>query len=204
GLSLWQKRRTIASTPTRLLHRFDRDSRAVAHTALPQPAGVPDATDENQDQLTADGSRGQLQQATAAQSRLLSRTNPQSDEDRPSSLTFGLSPNIAFMHERNLSPGDLLEVLSVLHGLAVHIEVLGVDWVFVDDLIELGTKVLHPVIPLCAGPMVAQGFRVNHPGDIAGASAVFELADFLSLVIEDVGAAAEGIDWGCVFREQEI
>ena len=32
----------------------------VAHPALPQPAGAPDGADENQDQLAADGSRGEL------------------------------------------------------------------------------------------------------------------------------------------------
>src|SRR5246500_5447336 len=39
---------------------------------LPQPAGAPDGADENQDQFAADGSRGELQQAAAAQGRLLS------------------------------------------------------------------------------------------------------------------------------------
>src|SRR6202451_702284 len=42
--------------------------------ALPPPAGAPDGADENQDQRAADGSRSELQQAAAAQGRLLSRT----------------------------------------------------------------------------------------------------------------------------------
>src|SRR6267378_2684598 len=43
-----------------VLHGSDGDSRTKAHPALPQPTGAPDGADENQDQLAADGSRGEL------------------------------------------------------------------------------------------------------------------------------------------------
>src|SRR6267154_78464 len=44
-----------------VLHGLDRDSRAAAHAALPQPAGPPDGADEKQNQRAADGSRRELQ-----------------------------------------------------------------------------------------------------------------------------------------------
>ena len=43
----------------------DGHSRTAAHAALSQPAGSSDGADENQDQLAADGSRRELQQAAA-------------------------------------------------------------------------------------------------------------------------------------------
>jgi hypothetical protein len=57
----WQDLRLLAVRfSAGVLHGSDGDSRTKAHPALPQPNGAPDGADENQDQLAADGSRGEL------------------------------------------------------------------------------------------------------------------------------------------------
>jgi transposase len=66
-----------------VLHGFHSHSRTAAHAALPQPAGAPDGADENQDQLAADGSRGDYNKQRlhkAGYFRELLASNPDIDE----------------------------------------------------------------------------------------------------------------------------
>src|SRR5262245_33150904 len=56
----------------------------------------------------------------------------------PLRLSIGLGPDSPVVHEPDLPADDLLAVLLVLHGLALEVEVLGVDRLLVDDLVELG------------------------------------------------------------------
>jgi hypothetical protein len=43
------------------------------------------------------------------------------------------------VHEADLAPDDLLAILLVLHGLALEVEVLGIDGLLVEELVELGS-----------------------------------------------------------------
>src|SRR5713101_1848945 len=52
--------------------------------------------------------------------------------------------------------------------------------------------------------MIAQGLDVNHAGHITRTSAVFQLSDLLTLIVEDVGAAPEGINRCRLFGEKVI
>src|SRR4029077_2358941 len=66
-----------------VLHGLDDDSRAAADPAVPQPAGSADGADEEQDQHAADGSGSELQQAKAAQGRLLPQTSGTNPDNSP-------------------------------------------------------------------------------------------------------------------------
>src|SRR5580765_3466531 len=83
----------------------------------------------------------------------------------PGGLSAGLLPDAAVVHQADLAPDDLLPVLGMLHRRPLEIEVLGVDRLLVEQLVELGAQVLHPVVPLGAGPMVAQGLDVDDTAD---------------------------------------
>src|ERR1700693_6088833 len=120
------------------------------------------------------------------------------------SSAFWLFPDAALVHQRDLPVDHLLLILGVLHGHAIEVEILGIDRLLVDDLIELGAQVFHPVVPLGARAMVAQRLDIDHPAHVTRAAAVFQLAHFLPLVIEDVGAPAKGIDGRGVFGKKEI
>src|SRR6266851_10296586 len=121
-----------------------------------------------------------------------------------SALPLGLLPDIAVMHELDLAFDHFLFVLGVFHRLALEIQILGIDRFLIDDLAELRAEVFHPVVPLGAGAMIAQGLDVNHAGHITRTSAVFQLSDLLTLIVEDVGAAPEGINRCRLFGEKVI
>src|SRR5947207_3854747 len=57
---------------------------------------------------------------------------------RELSILSRLLPNPALVHQLDLLFDDLLPVLSVLHRLALEIQVLRVNRLFVDDLVTLG------------------------------------------------------------------
>src|SRR5205814_565243 len=107
---------------------------------------------------------------------------------------FGLLPDAAVVHELDLPLDDLLAVLGVLHRRALEVEVLRVDGLRVEDLVELGPDVLEPVVPLGARAVVAQRLDVDHARDVRRAGAVVLPADDPALVVDDVRAAAEGVD----------
>ena len=109
-------------------------------------------------------------------------------------LTSGWNPDIAFVHELDLAFDHLLMILRVLHRLALEIEILGINRLLIEKLIELRAQVLEPVIPLRPGAVIAQGFDVNDAADIGRACPVVLAADDASLVVDDEGPAAEGID----------
>src|SRR5436305_239191 len=69
-------------------------------------------------------------------------------------LSLRFDPNATLMHEINLALDDLFAVLSVLHWLAIQVEVLRVNGLLVEELVEFGAQVFHPVVPLCAGAVV--------------------------------------------------
>jgi len=81
------------------------------------------------------------------------------------------------VHQIDLFASDFFVVFGVFHGLALEIEIFRIDRFFVDDLVELGAEILHPVVAFGAGAVIAKGFDVDDSGDVAGATAVFELAD---------------------------
>src|ERR1700758_2860263 len=61
--------------PARVSYGFDRDQGPTPDAALSEPADQADGADEEPCLRPADGDRGQLQQAAAAQGRLLRRTD---------------------------------------------------------------------------------------------------------------------------------
>src|SRR6516225_3151081 len=81
-------------------------------------------------------------------------------------LSFRFFPNPTLMHQCNLFFCDLFVVRRVFQGLALHVEILGIDRLFVDNLIELSAKVLHPVVPLGARAMITQGLDVDDSGNV--------------------------------------
>src|SRR2546425_8831125 len=103
----------------------------------------------------------------------------------PRESALGLLPDPAVMHQPDLALDDLLAVLGVLHGLALEVEVLRVDRLLVEDLVELGAEVLHPVVPLGTGAMVAQRLDVDHAADVGRTGAVVLASDDLALVVDD-------------------
>ena len=70
------------------------------------------------------------------------------------------------MHQVNLLLNNLLPVFSMLHGLTIEVEVLGIDRLLVEQLVEFGAQVFEPVIPLSPGAMVAQSFNINDAANI--------------------------------------
>src|ERR1700722_12790474 len=106
----------------------------------------------------------------------------------------GAAPDAALVHELDLPFGDLAAVLLVVVRRAVEVQVLGVDGLLVDELVLLGGEVLDPVVPLRAGPEVAQCRHVDGPGDPGGPGAVVVPPDDLAAVVDHRRAAAEGVD----------
>src|SRR5271154_4834604 len=98
---------------------------------------------------------------------------------RPSraSALVGAPPDVAFVHELDLPVDDLAAVLRVGVRGAVQVEVLGVDRLFVDELVLLGGQVLDPVVPLRAGPELAQRLDVDGARHPRGPAAVVVPAD---------------------------
>src|SRR5947209_12750716 len=116
----------------------------------------------------------------------------------------GLLPDAAVVHELDLPLDDLLPVLGVLHRRALEVEVLRVDGLRVEDLVELGPDVLEPVVPLGARAVVAQRLDVDHARDVRRAGTVVLLADDPALVVDDVRAAAEGVDGRRLLGEEVV
>src|SRR5579884_3527277 len=116
----------------------------------------------------------------------------------------GRDPDAPVVHEPNLALDHLLPVLGVLHGLAVQVEVLRVDGIAVQELVELGPEVLHPVVPPGPGPVVPQGLDVDHPGHVGRARSVLLPADDLPAVVDDERLAAEGVDGGRLLGEEVV
>src|SRR5205807_4865999 len=46
----------------------------------------------------------------------------------PGALAIRFDPDAAFVHEINLTLNNLFAILRVLHGLAIEIEILGINW----------------------------------------------------------------------------
>src|SRR6266545_6761107 len=110
---------------------------------------------------------------------------PQMGPSLRSSLALGLLPNVAVVHQLDLPPDDLVAVLLVLHRGPPEIEVLGVDRLFVQDLVQLRAQVLHPVVPLGVSPVVAQGLDVDDTAHVGGPRAVVLAPDDAALVVDD-------------------
>jgi len=79
-------------------------------------------------------------------------------------------------------------------GNFVEIEILGVDRLLVYNLCQLGPDVLRPVRDLCALPMVAQRFDVDHPGKKGRAVGKELLADDGAAIVHDHRLSADRID----------
>src|SRR5258708_18234062 len=119
-------------------------------------------------------------------------------------LSLGFDPDAAFVHEVDLLLNDFLTVLGVLYWCAFEVEVFGINGLLVEELVEFGAQVLHPVVPLCACAVVAQRFDVNYSSNIGRPGTIVLPTYNLALVIDDEGAPTEGIDWRRFFREQII
>src|SRR5262245_49078437 len=65
-------------------------------------------------------------------------------------LALWLDPDAALVHQAYLALDNLLAILRMLHGRALQVEVLRIDRLLVEELIEFGTQVFHPVVPLGA------------------------------------------------------
>jgi hypothetical protein len=98
------------------------------------------------------------------------------------------------VHELDLPVDDLAPVLVVGVRSALQVEVLGVDGLLVDELVLLGGQVLDPVVPLSAGPELAEGIDVDGPGHPGGAAAVVVPPDDLAAVVDHGRTTAEGVD----------
>src|SRR5438128_7969657 len=117
---------------------------------------------------------------------------------------LGLRPDAPVVHELELPLGDVVAVRGVLHRGALRVEVLRVDGLLVERLVELGPDVLEPVVPLGARAMVAQRLDVDDACDVRRARAVLLLADDAPLVVDDVRAAAEGVDGRRLLGEEVV
>src|SRR4030095_10022735 len=90
----------------------------------------------------------------------------------PALSPLGARPDIAVVHEPDLSLNHLVAVLSVLHRRPLEVEILRIDGLLVEELIELGPEVLHPVVPLGPRPVVAECLDVDDASDVGPARAV--------------------------------
>src|SRR6185436_18514719 len=99
-------------------------------------------------------------------------------------LTRRLLPDSALVHQLDLLLDDFLAIFCMLHGLALQVEVLRIDRLFVDDLIQLRAQILHPIVPLSAGAMISHRLDVDHTADISRTRAIILPADDLSLVVD--------------------
>src|SRR5262245_1918837 len=104
---------------------------------------------------------------------------------RGSMSALWLLPDSAIVHQADLPADDLLAILLVLHRRALEIEVLRIDRLVVEDLVQLGAQVLHPVVPLRAGAVIAQRLDVDHAADVRRAGAVVLATDDAPLVVDD-------------------
>jgi len=70
------------------------------------------------------------------------------------------------MHQLYLLFDDLLTVLGMLHRFTIQVHVLGIDGLLIQHLVEFGTQVFHPVVPLGTSAVIAQRLNVNHSTNI--------------------------------------
>src|SRR6266700_6097503 len=75
-------------------------------------------------------------------------------------LAFWFDPYSALVHQINLFLNDLLAIFSVFHGFTVQVEVFGIDGLLVEELVQLGTQVFHPVVPLGTRAVVSQSLDI--------------------------------------------
>src|SRR5215468_1321927 len=133
------------------------------------------------------------------------RQSPSRTLDRSrTSLPLRSLPDAAVVHEADLAPDDLVSIFLVLHGGALQIEVLRIDRLLVQELVELRTQVLHPVVPLRASAVIAKRFDVDHAADVRRAGAIVLPADDTTLVVDDEGAPAERVDGRRLLGEQVV
>src|SRR5262249_60637837 len=90
----------------------------------------------------------------------------------PLASALRLLPDPPVVHQLDLPLDDLLAVLGVLHGLTLEIEVLRIDRLLVEQLVEFGAEVLHPVVPLGARAMITQRLHVDHTPHVCASGAV--------------------------------
>src|SRR3954453_3351659 len=70
-------------------------------------------------------------------------------------VVAGRRPDTRVVHLADLLVDYLAPVLRVLVGRAVEVEILRIDWLFVEELVQLRAQVLHPVVPESARAVVA-------------------------------------------------
>src|SRR5207245_8575429 len=119
-------------------------------------------------------------------------------------LAFWFDPYSALVHQINLFLNDLLAIFSVLHRFTIQIEVLRINRLFVEQLVQLGAQVFHPVVPLGTRAVVSQSLDIDDSTHIGRTSAVFLATDDLAFVVDNKGAPTEGIDGGIFFRMEII
>ena len=76
-----------------------------------------------------------------------------------------LTSNYSVGSQLDLRLEHLTTVLLVGVGVAIGVQVLGVDGLLVDEPVLLGREVLHPVAPACVGTEVAQRVDVDGARD---------------------------------------
>src|SRR5215217_5045592 len=109
-------------------------------------------------------------------------------------LLIGLHPDPSLVHQADLALDHLLAVLRVLHGRPIEVQIFRIDWLLVEQLIELGPQILQPVVPLRPRAVIAQSFDVDHPGDVRRAGAILLPTDDLAFVVDDERSSTEGVD----------
>src|SRR5262245_16047844 len=122
----------------------------------------------------------------------------------PALSPLGSLPDIAVVHEPDLSLDHLVAILGVLHRRPLEVEILRIDGLLVEELVELGPEVLHPVVPLGPRPVVTECLNVDDAADVGRARAVVLPAYDPSLVVDDERSPAEGVDGSGLLREQVV
>src|SRR5262245_16026639 len=93
--------------------------------------------------------------------RVRGRSRRRGSDSLPLSARAG--PDAALVHQADLALDHLVPVLLVFHRRSLEVQVLRVDRLLVQELIELGPQVLHPVVLLRPRPVVAERLDVDHP-----------------------------------------
>ena len=92
----------------------------------------------------------------------------------------------------------------MLHRFTIQVHVLRIDGLLIQHLVEFGTQVFHPVVPLGTSAVIAQRLNVNHSTNIGRASAVVLASDNLTFVIDDEGTSTKGINRRAFFWKEII
>src|SRR5580704_12238179 len=106
--------------PSGVSYGLDGDSESAPDATLSEPADQADGADEEPCLRPADGDRGQLQQAAAAQGRLLRRTDvDQRRGEREHTAAAEVEPGDDLPHaEARLCPGQFAGARSASEGAA--------------------------------------------------------------------------------------